>query len=396
MDFGFTEKEDNLRKELKEFARTELPPDWKGGGYAEEYCDDEDWAVAQQISKKLAARGWLTMAWPKEYGGLAATHTEYLIYREEMAYNMVPGTDMGVGGVSWIGQSLILFGTEEQKRKHLPGIAAGKTYWCTGYSEPEAGSDLASLKCQAVRKDDEYVINGQKVWTSAAHRSSWCWLAVRTDPDAPKHKGISVILVDLKIPGVTVNPLVNLAGKLENAEVFYDDVHVPADCLVGEENQGWRYIMTALSFERTAGIDHLGRGLRLLHDLIEYTKKTKRNGKLMSEDLVVRHKLAELAVECEVGRLMCYNIAHMEDKGLVPGHEASMAKNYCAELGQRLSNTGLGIMGMYGQLESGHQVPLGGMVQTSYLFGVGDTIGGGTSEINRTVIATRGLGLPRG
>ena len=396
MDFDFTEEQEALRKELKEVAKRELPPNWKGGGYAEEYCDDESFAVAQQISKKLAAKGWLTMAWPKEYGGMGASPTDYLIYREEMAYNMVPGTDMGVGGVSWIGQSLIIFGTEEQKKKHLPGIAAGETYWCTGYSEPEAGSDLAALKCRAVRKGDEYIINGQKVWTSVAHRASWCWLAVRTDPDAPKHKGISLLLVDLKTPGVTVNPLMNLAGLPENCEIFCDDAHVPADCLVGEENQGWRYIMTALAFERTAGIEHLGRNRRMVDELVKYAKEIRRNGRPLSEDPVVRHKLAELAIECQVGRLMCYNIAWMEDKGLVPGYEASMAKNFCAELGQRLSNIGLGIMGLYGQLQASPRAPVRGILHTAYLFSIGDTIGAGTSEINRTVIATRGLGLPRG
>jgi alkylation response protein AidB-like acyl-CoA dehydrogenase len=396
MDFEFSENEKTLRRELQEFARTELPPDWSVGGYAEEYCTEEGWQVTKEVTKKLAQRGWLTMAWPKEYGGMDATHVEYLIYREVMAYYGVPGADMGVGGVSWIGQSLIIFGTDEQKKRHLPGISAGEVFWCTGYSEPESGSDLASLKCRAVRKGDGYVVNGQKVWTSAAHRAAWCWLGVRTDTDAPKHKGISLLLVDLTSPGVTVNPLINLAGLPENCEVFFDNAEVPVDCLIGEENQGWRYIMTALSFERTAGIEHVSRSTRTLHELTKYAQETKRNGRPLTKDPVVRHRLAEFAVECEIGRLMCYNIACMEDKGLVPGHEASMAKNYCAEMGQRLSNTGLGMMGMYGQLGPGHWSPLHGMVHTSYLFGVGDTLGGGTSEINRTIIATRGLGLPRG
>ena len=207
MDFRFTEKEETLRRELKEFARAELPPGWVGGGYAEEYCTDYGWEVTQRIVKKLAQRGWLTMSWPQEYGGLGATHTEYLIYREEMAYNMVPGADMGVGGVSWIGPSLILFGSEEQKKKHLPAIAAGEAFWCTGYSEPEAGSDLATLKCRAERKGNEYVINGQKVWTSAAHRASWCWLAVRTDPEAPKHKGIRTARSSSMTPTSLPTPL---------------------------------------------------------------------------------------------------------------------------------------------------------------------------------------------
>ncbi|MCJ7521214.1 MAG: acyl-CoA dehydrogenase family protein, partial [Dehalococcoidia bacterium] len=217
MNFEFSDKEKALRKEFKEFADKELPPGWVLGGYAEEYCTDYNWEVTQRISKKLSQKGWLTMAWPREYGGQEAAHSEYLLYREEMTYHMVPGTDMGVGGVSWIGQSLIIFGSDEQKKIHLPGIAAGETYWCTGYSEPESGSDLASLKCRAVRKGDEFVVNGQKVWTSAAHRAAWCWLAVRTDPEAPKHKGISLFLVDLKTPGVTVNPLINLAGMPENS-----------------------------------------------------------------------------------------------------------------------------------------------------------------------------------
>jgi len=396
MNFAFTEKEITLSKELKDFARAELPPGWVIGGYAEEYCTDYNWEVTQRISKKLSQKGWLTMAWPKEYGGLEASRTECLLYREEATYNMLPGIDMGVGGVSWIGQSLMIFGTDEQKKRHLPGIAAGEVYWCTGYSEPDSGSDLASLKCRAERKGDEYIINGQKIWTSAGHRASWCWLAVRTDPDAPKHKGISLFLVDLRSPGVTVNPLINLAEMPENCEVFYDDVHVPADCLIGEENQGWRYIMTALAFERTAGAEHLGRSRRMVDELVKYSHETKRNGKPLSDEPLVRHKLAEHAIECEIGRLMCYNIAWMEDRDLIPGHEASAAKNYCSELGQRLSNTGLGIMGLYGQLGTGPGAPLGGLAQTAYLFGVGDTLGGGTSEVNRTIIATRGLGLPRG
>ena len=396
MNFEFTDSEKALRKELNDFAQAELPPGWVLGGYAEEYCTDYKWEITRQISKKLAQKGWLTMSWPREYGGSEASRTECLLYREEATYNMLPGIDMGVGGVSWIGQSLMIFGTDEQKKQHLPGIAAGETYWCTGYSEPESGSDLASLQCRAVRKGDEYVVSGQKVWTSAAHRASWCWLGVRTDPDAPKHKGISLLLVDLKSPGVTVNPLINIGGLPENSEVFYDDVHVPANCLVGEENQGWTYIMTALAFERTAGAEHLGRSRRMVDDMAKYCRDSKKNGSPLSEDPLMRHTLAEYAVQCEVGRLMCYNIAWMEDQDLIPGHEASAAKNYCSELGQRLSNAALGMMGMYGQLDAGPGAPLGGAAQTAYMFGVGDTIGGGTSEINRTIIATRGLGLPRG
>jgi len=395
MNFAFTEQEEQLRRDIKAFAKSELPSDWMIGGFAEEYCTDYGWEITQRVSKKLAEKGWLTMAWPKEYGGLKGTHTECLIYREEATYCMLPGIDMGVGGISWIGQSIILFGTDEQKKKHLPGISGGEKYWCTGYSEPEAGSDLASLKTRAVRKGDEYIVNGQKVWTSAAHRCDWIWLAVRTEPDAPKHKGISILLVDLKTPGVTVNPLINLAGLPENSEVFFDEVHVPADCLIGQENGGWNCIMTALAFERTAGAEHLGRCRRTVDELVSYARETKRNGKALIENPGVRNRLAEYAIKCDVGRLMCYNIAWMEDRGLIPGHESSMAKNFCCELGQEIANGGIAIMGSYGQLTDGHRAALRGFIQTSYLFGIGDKIGGGTSEVNRVIIATRGLGLPR-
>ncbi len=396
MDFGFSEKEKALRKDLREFAARELPSDWAGGGYAEEYGDERGWELAQKLAKKLAAKGWLTMAWPKEYGGLEASHMERLVYREEMAFHMVPGTDMGVGGVTWIGPSLILFGTEEQKKRHLPGISSGETFWCTGYSEPDTGSDLASLKCKASRQGNEYVLNGQKVWTSAGHRCAWCWMAVRTDPEVPKHKGISLLLVDLKSPGVTVNPLINIAGYPGFSEIFFDDVHVPTDCLIGEENQGWRYMMTALDFERTAGIDFLGRARRMVYDLIYYAKDTRRNGEILGKNPIARHKLAELAIECEVGRFMCYHIAWMEEKGLVPSYESSAVKNFGAELGQRIASVGMELIGLYGHLESGPMAPLRGLIENSYLFTRGDTLGGGTSEINRNVIAIRGLGLPRG
>jgi len=207
---------------------------------------------------------------------------------------------------------------------------------------------------------------------------------------------MSLLLVDLKSPGVTVNPLINLAGIPENSEMFFDEVHVPADCLIGEENQGWNYVMTALSFERTAGVEHLGRARRMIDDLLGYVRDTRRNGRSLSEDPLVRYKLADYTVQVAIARMMCYNIAYMEDKGMIPGYEASATKNYCAELCQRLSSAGLGMMGMYGQLDHGPDAPIRGKLQMAYLGGVGDTLGGGTSEINRTIIATRGLGLPKG
>jgi alkylation response protein AidB-like acyl-CoA dehydrogenase len=397
MEFGFTEKENNLRKELREFIAKELPPGWIGdGGVNEEYGTDAGWEAAKKMAKKLAAKKWLTIAWPKEYGGLGASNMEHVVYREETAYYMVPGIDMGVGGVNWIGPALMMFGSEEQKKRHLPKIASGDTFWCTAYSEPEVGSDMAAMKCRAVRKGDEYIINGQKVWISAGHRADWCWLAVRTDPDVPKHRGITLLLADMKTPGITVKPLLNMADSYANSEVFFDDAHIPVENRIGEENQGWRYIMTALDFERTAGIDLTARAHRMADELVKYCQQTKRDGRPLSEDPIIRNKLAELLIECEIGRLMCYRIAWMIDRKQVPNYEASTAKTLGAELGQKVSNLGLGIMGLYGQMEHGALAPIKGLLHEAYLYTRGDTIAGGTSEINRGVIAMRGLGLPRG
>jgi alkylation response protein AidB-like acyl-CoA dehydrogenase len=395
MDFHFTESQQALRSELREFISTEMPPWWKAWGPIEGYTRADYQPTAREMSKKLAARGWLTMSWPREYGGLEAPNLDYLVYREETAFHMVPGTDMGVGGVSWIGPSLMLFGSEAQKRRHLPAIASGDVFWCTGYSEPDSGSDLASLKSRATRRGDGFVLNGQKVWTSGAHCFDWCWLAVRTDPDVRKHKGISLLLLDLTSPGVTVRPLMNLAGYEGFCEIFLDDVHVPMDCLVGEENQGWYYIVKALDFERTAAIDYLSRARSLLFLLLDYARAPSGGTGVWGTDKATRHRLADLFVESEIGRMMCYRIAWMGDHGITPNYETSMVKNLSAELGQKIANVATQMLGMYGQLGDVPQAVLEGRAEHAYLATRADTIAAGTSEVNRNIIATRGLGLPR-
>ncbi len=223
MDFTFTESEERLRGELRRFLADVLPPDWEGSGTD---LSDDDFEFGQYFNKRLAERGWIAPAWPKQYGGLGATHVEQAIFGEELAYHRAP---MGgrIFGVGMIGPTLIVHGSEEQKRRHLPGITAAEVLWCQGYSEPGAGSDLAALQTRAVRDGDDYVINGQKIWTTQAHRAQWMFLLARTDPEAPKHKGITFFLVDMKTPGITVRPLVNMAGRHEFNEVFFEDVRVP-------------------------------------------------------------------------------------------------------------------------------------------------------------------------
>jgi alkylation response protein AidB-like acyl-CoA dehydrogenase len=395
MDFAFTPEQEAFRQEIRQWTKDNLPPDW---GELEFRAEHENREFTRQIAKKLGEKGWLAAAWPKEYGGLGLSPMEQLIYKEEMTYHRVPGIDMGVGGITWIGPALMILGTEEQKKEHLPPLARGERWWCTGYSEPEAGSDMANVRCRAVLHGDEYTINGQKLWTSGGDISDhWCWLMVRTGPEEPKHKGLTLLLVDLKTPGITIRPLPDMSGTHDFNEVFYDDVHVPRKNLIGEENRGWYHVMISLDFERTAGVARASQLRRMIDELIKFAKETKVQDKPLTKDPLVRRKLAELTIETEVARMLAYRVVWMQTKGLIPNYEASMIKLYATELMQRVAHVGTQIMGLYGQLEIGSKwAPLKGAMEDAYLSTVGRTIAAGTSEIMRNIIATRGLGLPRG
>mgnify|MGYP003303527980 FL=1 len=232
MQYTFTEKEEDFRSELLEFLGKELPEDWNSLS-PESHFSKENLPFTKSMAKKLAEKGWLTMAWPEEYGGQGRSIMEQLIYREEMTYQDVPGTDLGTGAISWVGPTLMIAGTHEQRKEHLPPIGNGDAYWCTLYSEPGSGSDLASLQTQAQKDGDDFIINGSKIWTSSAHIADFGWLAARTNPEAPKHRGISLFMVDMKSPGVTVRPIYNMAGSHEFNEVFFEDVRIPSKNLVG-------------------------------------------------------------------------------------------------------------------------------------------------------------------
>ena len=241
MDFRFSETEEKFRQELLEFLDRELPAGW-GEGPAP--SPDDEWAETLRMRRKLAERGWLTMHWPPEYGGQGASPILSLIFNEEMSYRGAPGRD--AFGARMLGPTLMIYGTEEQKRQFLPPVARGEVQWCQGYSEPQAGSDLASLSTRAEDEGDYFRVNGSKVWTSLAHRADWMMVLVRTDPEAPKHRGISFLLVDMKSPGVEVRPIMNMAGTHEFNEVFFDDVQVPKGNLVGEKDRGWYVAVTLL------------------------------------------------------------------------------------------------------------------------------------------------------
>ncbi|MGQ9572799.1 MAG: acyl-CoA dehydrogenase family protein [Dehalococcoidia bacterium] len=394
MDFRFSPEEEAFRQELRGWLKENVPPDWEGV-FLEE--DDKEWRQGRAFIKKLAQKGWVAPSWPKEYGGMEASPALQLVYNEEMGYHRAPIGSI-VQAVGYIGPAILFFGTEEQKKQHLPPITAGQTVWCQGFSEPEAGSDLASLKCRAVRDGDDYVINGDKIWTSNAHRSDWCILLARTDPAAPKHKGISFFLVDMKTPGITIQPIINMANVHSFNQVFFEDVRVPKSALLGQENQGWYIAAMTLDFERStlvaAGVSMATRSLA---DLASYCRETKIDGRRLVDDPLVRHKLAEMAIEIEVGKYMVYRVVSQQARKEPGSIEAAVCKLYNTEMDVRVANTGIEILGLYGQLQKDSKwARLMGRFQKSYMYALAMVAGGGTSEIQRNIIAMRGLGLPRG
>ena len=388
MDFTFSAEEEAFRAEVRAFLKEELPPGWDGL--------DEDGAfqgqglgITRRMSKRLAERGWLTLAWPKEHGGQARSIMEQMLFKEEMAYFQAPGADMGVGGVSWVGPMLMSHGTDEQKR-HLRSIASGDEYWCTLYSEPGSGSDLASLQTRAERDGDDYVINGSKIWTSGGHIADWGWLAARTDPAAPKHKGVSMFLLDMKAPGVTVRPIINMAEAHHFNEVFFDNVRIPKSDLVGEQDQGWYILATALDYERS-GVHASANAQRILDKLAEF--HAERPGTLSA---ALRNRFAEAQIETSIARSLAYRVSWLQSKGGQPNQEASLSKLYGSELGQRVAAFAIDSLGLSGQAGPGSKwAAFGGRIERTYRSAVSHTIAAGTSEVQRNIIATRGLGLPR-
>ena len=386
MDFGWNSEELAFRDKVREF----IHGNWNGADPEEGDGDEaEAWERTRAYQKKMATNGWLTMAWPKEYGGQAASFMEQMIFAEESALVGAPG------GAGLVGPTLMIHGTEEQKREHLPKIAAAETVWAQGYSEPGSGSDLASLQTRAVRDGDEFVINGQKIWTSGAHHADWIHVLTRTDPDAPKHRGISYFMVPMSTPGISVRPLQQMHGAHGFNETFFEDVRVPAKNMIGEENRGWYVATTTLDFERS-GVGRAAGVEMALTGLLDSLKSDglPNGGKLSTPQ---RHQIAEWKMEADVGRLIGYRVAWMQSQNLVPNYEASMSKVFNSENTQKGARRAINILGFYGALKpsSPHTV-LGGRYCQAYMSTVSRTIAAGTSEVQRNVIATRGLGLPRG
>jgi alkylation response protein AidB-like acyl-CoA dehydrogenase len=387
MDFSFTPEDEAFRREL----RALLEAEWPGGTGDASVDSEEEFRAERAFEQKLGARGWLTLGWPVEHGGQGASHVRQAIMKEECSYYRAPaGGGPGGQATGLVGPAVMQYGTPEQQQRFLPPIAAGDVTWCQGFSEPDAGSDLAAVQTRAERSGDGYVLNGHKVWTSGAAYADWIHVLARSDPEAPKHKGISYFLVDMRSPGISYRPIEELTGRAGFYETFFENVVVPKDNLLGEEHGGWYVATTTLGLERS-GMLRVGAVRRSFDDLVGLL----RDGGVWSATLA--HRLAEHRVEIEIGRWLAYRVAWLQDQAAVVNYEASVAKTFNTEIAQRLANTAVHALGLPGLLAlASYRAPGGGLASFTYLLTAHWTISAGTSEIQRNIIAQRGLGLPRG
>lgn len=388
MDFTFTPEQEAWREEIRDFMNREFDP--RIHQYGDVVSSDEGWEIALAFVRKLAARNWLAVGWPKDVGGQGRSVIDQMIFSEEMAYWRVP--NITITGIGIFGPGLIVYGSDWQKQRFLPKILSVEEVWCAGISEPNAGSDLASMNTRAVLDGDEWVITGEKLWTSHAHRSDWIFFGARTDPEAPKHRGISMFIAPMNTPGLSIKPLVNLNGSHHFNQTYFEEMRIPRDYLVGEVNRGWYQMATTLDFERSS-ISGNGGARRGLEELIQMCKEIKRDGRPLIEDPAIRAKLAQSATELNVARVLSYRVAAMQQAGKIPNQEASLAKLFTSETSQRFAHTAQEIYSLFGPLRRNPRWPMsghyGGVLEPCI------TIAGGTSEIQRNIIAQRGLGLPR-
>jgi alkylation response protein AidB-like acyl-CoA dehydrogenase len=393
MDLNLTAEELQFRDELRAWLAANVPKDWNEW---REKPLEESFPYLQAWQRKLYEAGWAAVSWPREYGGRSATLMQQAIFWEEMARVEAPPMANSLG-LGLIGPTIIAYGTPAQKERYIPKILSAEEIWCQGFSEPNAGSDLANLQTEARLEDDHYIVNGQKVWTSYGWVGSWCELVVRTDPNVPKHKGLTVLLVDMKSPGVEVRPLRQMTGESEFNEIFFRDVRVPVANVLGKLNDGWNVAVSTLMHERGS----YGARLHLLfkrniNRLIEIARTTQRNGRPAAQDALIRQKLAQFVAEIEIMRLNQMRASSRISATGIPGPEGSILKIFWSELNQRVQQFAQELLGPYGQLEAGdpHAIDKG-IWSYGYLRTRGNTIEAGTSEVQRNIIGHFVLGLPR-
>ena len=381
MDFNLSREEEAFRAEVRAFLDEMLPPGTDRG--------DARWTG--EWLRRVREKRWVGFSWPKEVGGGGGSIMEQVILKEEMAKRKAPALGSCFMGLAWVGPAIIQYGSEAQKQRFIPDILDGKYQWCTGYSEPGSGSDLASLQCRGVRDGDHYVVNGQKIWTSIAMWSKWMILLVRTDPGSQKHEGITCLLVEMETPGITVRPIRNMSGGAMFAEVFFDNVRVPVENRLGEEGQGWQVTVSALAFERSSIAEVEGLR-RKLDELVELARSSLRNGRPALEDDGIRRRIARFDARIEAMRMNGMRFLTKQLKGEPLGAETSINKLHRAELEIELGDLALEIEGSAGPLEAEVE---GGRWQRFALSWPEVVIGGGTPNIQKNIIAERVLGLPK-
>jgi len=393
MNLNLSPEELQFRDELREWLRANVPRDWSEW---REKPIEESFQYLRAWQRKLHEGRWAAVSWPKEYGGRSATLTQQAIFWEEMTRVEAPpmANTLGLG---LIGPTIIAYGTEAQKKRFIPNILSAKEIWCQGFSEPNAGSDLASLQTEARLDGDHYIVNGQKVWTSYGWVGDWSELVVRTDPNAPKHKGLTVLLIDMKSPGVEVRPLRQMTGESEFNEMFFHDVRVPVENVLGKVNDGWNVAVGTLMYERGsfgARLHPLFK--RNISRLIELSRKFQKNGHPAAQDPLTRQKLAQCYAEIEIMRLNQLRAFSRITATGAPGPEGSIQKIFWSELNQRLQQVAQEMLGPYGQLLGGDSRAVDkGIWSYGYLRARGNTIEAGTSEVQRSIIGHFVLGLPK-
>jgi alkylation response protein AidB-like acyl-CoA dehydrogenase len=393
MDLNLTTGEVAFRDEFRAWLESHVPKDWS---VWREKPLNESFAYLRAWQRKLYEGGWAAVSWPKEYGGRSATLMQQAIFWEEMARVEAPPMANALG-LGLIGPTIIAHGTAEQKARYIPKILSAEEIWCQGFSEPNAGSDLAALQTEGRLSDGHYLVNGQKVWTSYGWVSDWCELVVRTEPAAPKHKGLTVLLVDMKSPGVEVRPLRQMTGESEFNEIFFRDVRVPVENVLGKFNDGWNVAISTLMHERGAyGARLIPTFKRNIHRLIELSRTVQHNGRPAAHDPVLRQKLAQCYAEVEIMRLNQLRAFSRITATGAPGPEGSIQKLFWSELNQRLQQLAQELLGPFGQLAAGDGDAVDrGIWSYGYLRSRGNTIEAGTSEVQRNIIGHFVLGLPR-
>jgi 3-oxocholest-4-en-26-oyl-CoA dehydrogenase alpha subunit len=395
MDFKLTEPQRALKQEFEDFFREEMKHAPEGaGGLEAMLATEENWKFHRYLGRKLGEKGWLSRPWPKAYRGCDAPIIEQQLFNEVRAKYRAPGVD--IWGVEMFAPTVLIGGTEEQKQRILPPIARAEVHYCQGWSEPNAGSDLASLRTTAVRDGDYYVVNGQKTWTTGGHFADHIFLLLRTDPSSQRNGGLSVFYCRTDLPGIEVRPIKYLNNRHVYNEVFFTDVKIPAANLIGREGEGWRLTRETMNFERS-GIGYFAGAKTALAQLLDYVKTTRRDGRLLSENPLIRQRLARLYRDIELGISLAYMGAWTQHKGNATRAVimASGAKVYGTELNQRLATVATEAMGPYGQLEQSNWAPLGGTMIDGFQMAIGSNIAAGSSEIQRNLIAWVGLELPR-